>query len=205
MDNDWLNLSEAAELLGVHPATVRAWSDRGELPMQRTPGGHRRFRRADVEARTAVPDRTQLTGANILIQNMLGKARLELVEGEADLQPWHQGLDEAVKKEHRDIGRRLLHLVIDYIAHARDEANIIAEAQRIGRDYAQIGRANGLSLTDNTRAYLFFREFLAQAIDDMIIASGGQGPTDWAQIRQQVTCLTNEVLLALIAAYEASA
>lgn len=203
MDNDWLNLSETAELLGVHPATVRAWADRGELPTQRTPGGHRRFRRADVEARTAVPDRTQLAGANILIQNMMGKARLELAGGEAELQPWHQGLDEAAKQAHRDIGRHLLHLVIDYIAHARTEAAVLTEAQHIGRDYERIGRANGLSLTDTTRAYLFFREFLAQAIYDMIIASGGQGPTDWAQIRQQVVCLTNEVLLAMIAAHEA--
>ena len=33
MEPDWINLSEAAELLGVHPATVRAWGDKGELPM----------------------------------------------------------------------------------------------------------------------------------------------------------------------------
>jgi len=30
-DSDWLSLSEAAELLGVHPSTVRLWSGEGIL------------------------------------------------------------------------------------------------------------------------------------------------------------------------------
>lgn len=35
----WVSLSEAAKILGVHPATVRNWADQGHLPSQRTPGG----------------------------------------------------------------------------------------------------------------------------------------------------------------------
>src|SRR2546429_533358 len=49
--DEWLSLREAADLLGMHPATVRLWADRNELPSRRTNGGHRRFRRADIEAR----------------------------------------------------------------------------------------------------------------------------------------------------------
>jgi len=47
--DEWLTLSEAARLLGVHPSTVRAWSDKGLLPVYRTQGGHRRYRRSEVE------------------------------------------------------------------------------------------------------------------------------------------------------------
>lgn len=47
-DLEWISLRHAAELLGVHPATVRIWADNGDLPSRRTPGGHRRFRKADV-------------------------------------------------------------------------------------------------------------------------------------------------------------
>ena len=43
--DEWLNLGEAAEILGVHPSTLRAWADHGEIPAHRTPGKHRRFRR----------------------------------------------------------------------------------------------------------------------------------------------------------------
>ncbi|MDD2695289.1 MAG: helix-turn-helix domain-containing protein, partial [Anaerolineales bacterium] len=49
MSSEWLRLSEAAAILGVHPGTVRSWSDKGVLPVHRTRGGHRRYRRAEVE------------------------------------------------------------------------------------------------------------------------------------------------------------
>src|SRR5688500_2538014 len=46
---EWCTLSEASKVLGVHPATVRQWSDEGKLASFRTPGGHRRFSRGDIE------------------------------------------------------------------------------------------------------------------------------------------------------------
>ena len=46
--SEWVSLRQAADLLGVHPATVRNWADKGDLPSRRTPGGHRRFRKADL-------------------------------------------------------------------------------------------------------------------------------------------------------------
>ena len=46
---DWLRLSDAAQTLGVSLNTVRRWSDSGQLACFRSPGGHRRFRRNDVD------------------------------------------------------------------------------------------------------------------------------------------------------------
>lgn len=45
-----LTAPEAAEVLQVSVNTLRKWGDAGALPSVRTPGGHRRFRRSDVEA-----------------------------------------------------------------------------------------------------------------------------------------------------------
>src|SRR5438105_5595202 len=47
---DWLTLGQAAKFLGVAQSTVRKWSDRGRLPAFYTPGGHRRYRRHDLNA-----------------------------------------------------------------------------------------------------------------------------------------------------------
>jgi excisionase family DNA binding protein len=47
---DWLTLGQAAEYLGVAQSTIRKWSDTGRLPAFYTPGGHRRFRRSDLDA-----------------------------------------------------------------------------------------------------------------------------------------------------------
>lgn len=47
--DDWLRLGDAAAELGVSLNTLRRWSDAGKLKCYRSPGGHRRYRRADVE------------------------------------------------------------------------------------------------------------------------------------------------------------
>jgi excisionase family DNA binding protein len=47
---DWLTLGQAARYLGVAQTTIRKWSDQGRVPAFYTPGGHRRFRRNDLEA-----------------------------------------------------------------------------------------------------------------------------------------------------------
>lgn len=38
----FLNVSDAAELLGVSAASLRKWSDQGLVPVYRTTGGQRR-------------------------------------------------------------------------------------------------------------------------------------------------------------------
>jgi len=48
-----LSLQEASERLHVHADTLRQWADRGRIRTFRTPGGHRRFQAADVEALAA--------------------------------------------------------------------------------------------------------------------------------------------------------
>jgi excisionase family DNA binding protein len=47
---DWLTLGQAARFLGVAQSTIRKWSDQGRVPAFYTPGGHRRYRRRDLEA-----------------------------------------------------------------------------------------------------------------------------------------------------------
>jgi excisionase family DNA binding protein len=49
-DLEWLTLGQAATYLGVAQSTVRKWSDGGRLPAFYTPGGHRRFRRGDLDS-----------------------------------------------------------------------------------------------------------------------------------------------------------
>jgi excisionase family DNA binding protein len=47
---DWLTLGQAAKYLGVAQSTIRKWSDQGRVPAFYTPGGHRRYKRADLDA-----------------------------------------------------------------------------------------------------------------------------------------------------------
>ena len=45
-----MTLGQAAQYLGVAQSTIRKWSDLGRVPTFYTPGGHRRYRRRDLDA-----------------------------------------------------------------------------------------------------------------------------------------------------------
>jgi excisionase family DNA binding protein len=67
---DWLTLGQAAKYLGVAQSTIRKWSDLGRLPAFYTPGGHRRYRRSDLNAfieRSGAGSKPSPAGPNVLI------------------------------------------------------------------------------------------------------------------------------------------
>ncbi|MDQ2984912.1 MAG: response regulator [Actinomycetota bacterium] len=49
-DPEWVTLGQAAKYLGVAQSTIRKWSDEGRVPAFYTPGGHRRYRRRDLDS-----------------------------------------------------------------------------------------------------------------------------------------------------------
>jgi excisionase family DNA binding protein len=49
LEGEWLALGAAAKYLGIAQSTIRKWSDAGQVPAYTTPGGHRRFRRSDLD------------------------------------------------------------------------------------------------------------------------------------------------------------
>lgn len=56
----WMTLSEASAYLGVAQATIRRWTDSGQLDTFKTPGGHRRFRQDDLDRFMSAAGRSNL-------------------------------------------------------------------------------------------------------------------------------------------------
>ena len=48
-ESAYVGAGEAARILQVSPKTVSRWADKGLIPCMTTLGGHRRFRRREVE------------------------------------------------------------------------------------------------------------------------------------------------------------
>ena len=46
---EWLTLGQAATYVGVAQSTMRKWTDSGRVSSFKTPGGHRRYRREDLD------------------------------------------------------------------------------------------------------------------------------------------------------------
>ena len=64
---DWLTLGAAAKYLGVAQSTIRKWSDVGRVPTFYTPGGHRRYRRRDLDVFLERSGPATSTGPLVLI------------------------------------------------------------------------------------------------------------------------------------------
>ncbi len=46
---EYLSIGEAARRLGVHPATLRGWADKGMVPHIKLPSGYRRFAASAIQ------------------------------------------------------------------------------------------------------------------------------------------------------------
>ena len=74
MIKKWLTLKQAAMLLGVHPSTVRSWSDKSLLLVSRTRDGHRRFERPEAELRASTARRGDIVDPARAVQPALRRA-----------------------------------------------------------------------------------------------------------------------------------
>lgn len=202
--SEWVSLGEAAEILGVHPTTVRHWADNGNLLSQRTPGGHRRFRRRDLEQWASSREREREIAPNeaqFMLQTALGRARLEVGDGQLHGLPWYDRFDEQTRQAHRALGRRLLEMLTHYLADPGNRTSLLQEIRIMGAEYARLSQSNNLSLSHSVRAFLFFRDLLTESVIQMAEILSLRTPHDWADRLRQVNVLTDELLLSLIEEY----
>lgn len=158
-----LTLREAAARLGVHPATLRRWADQGDVLVVITPGGHRRFARTEVERLAG--QKLGSKGGGGLEQQWAAQALTHTREGLTAHQRdgWMTALTERERAEKRQMGQRLLGLLMQYIAHPEEHADLLAEARAMGHQYAEDTRRVGMGITEVLQAAMFFRDTMVES------------------------------------------
>jgi excisionase family DNA binding protein len=161
--DQWLPLSAAAEYLGVHPTTLRRWSDNGDITTMLTPGGHRRFLISDLD--NFSKNRRGMVGNNQVAAEWADRA-LETTRQEIGIrsdQQWLNAFDNGTRDANRRMGQQLLGLTMQYISAPEEELPPLMErAHVIGRQYGKMAYESGLPLTDALEATLFFRDLLVE-------------------------------------------
>jgi excisionase family DNA binding protein len=201
MKDCWLSLSDAANLLGVHPSTVRNWSDQGVLPVHRTQGGHRRYRRNELELWVQSQRANGSNEASLVVQNALRSTRFQISEGALQAEKWYRRLDEEAREQYRVSGRALLQGLINYLNSDGEKA--FAEAEALGYEYAARGRRYGLSSVDATSALLFFRHVLIESMLNVYEAAAVRSPHAWSDMMRKVSEFTDCILLTMLETYDA--
>jgi excisionase family DNA binding protein len=194
----WLSLSEVAGLLGVHPSTVRSWSDRGLLPYQRTQGGHRRYQRNEIELWIQAKRADEPADIGLVVQNALRTTRFQVSEGRLELQGWYARLDDEAREQYRRSGRTLLQGLINYL-----NSDSGSEAEAIGYEYASRARRCGMNEVEAVHAFLFFRSLLMDSMLAVYEAAAVHSPYAWSNMFRRVNSYTDEIMIALLETYDA--
>jgi excisionase family DNA binding protein len=203
MPNEWLSLSKVATILGVHPSTIRNWSDQGSIPVHRTQGGHRRYLRSEVELwidaqRTS--DGDGLTDIRLAMQSALKNTRLQISEGRLNEEGWYQKLDEEARQQYRSSGRSLLQGLMNFLTSDQDKAT--AEAEALGYEYASRGRRYGLNSVEATHAFLFFRNVLMESMLAVYEAAAVRSALAWSDMFRKMGDFTDQILITILETYE---
>jgi excisionase family DNA binding protein len=199
--SEWVSLRKAAEILGVHPATVRNWADRGELPSRRTPGGHRRFNKEDLQRYAQSQGEWQPIEVQVIIQNALGSTRMQVSEDKLEEAPWYTAMSEKTHATMRSEGRAVLEAMRRYLAEGAPDARL-AEAIEMGQRYAKLLSEDGLTLPQATRGLFYFSDFVVNSILTWSELSQPRNSSEWATLLRQVNTFVHTMLLSIIEYYE---
>lgn len=177
-----LTIGQAAELLGVHPLTIRNWSEKGTIRCLRTPGGHRRYRLRDLQRVLAAPQDDPATAAAIteLARNAVRAALAGTppspasapASGSSVVRGLRAELSGNQRRSMTHLGRELLGLLIRYAVEPSEAAadsdapreDALRRARQLGASYGRAARRLGLAPADVVATFNFFQETVVQAL-----------------------------------------
>lgn len=197
---EWLSVLQVAALMGVHPSTIRQWSDKGILPTHRTTGGHRRYRQAEIDLWRETAQQRQESDPLHAIQAAIGQIRMQIGEGKLESEPWYAKLDEHARAQYRQSGILLVRGLMAYMAS--EDPSDDNESYALGYEYASRGHRYGLRAVEAAHAFLFFRNTLLEAFfaayDQARVPPGAA----WGRMLSKMHAFTDKILLHLLETYD---
>jgi MerR family transcriptional regulator/heat shock protein HspR len=101
-------ISVAAELVGMHPQTLRMYESKGLVRPHRTPGGTRLYSETDVERLRIIQRLTSELGLNLAGVELVLRLEDELRKAHAQIERLHEQLRREVQNVHKQYRRDLV-------------------------------------------------------------------------------------------------
>jgi MerR family transcriptional regulator, heat shock protein HspR len=101
-------ISVAAELVGMHPQTLRMYETKGLIRPQRTPGGTRLYSEADIDRLRIVQRLTTELGLNLAGVELVLRLEDELRKAHAHVERLQRQLRREVRDVHKQYRRDLV-------------------------------------------------------------------------------------------------
>ena len=204
-----LSLGPAARLLGVDPDTLRRWSDEGLVEAFTTPGGHRRFDRAEIDRLLAARHPGTGTLAPLAALGATPDRLSRIYQRSYDSAGPDDDVRSAVPADHRAAfrsdGRGLVAALVAYLDADDEVARTKAEtrAADLTDDLARRLAAAGLSLTESVGLFVAARRpFLAEL--GAIARRRALGADRLSAMFEDASALLDRLLIRLVAAHQAA-
>ena len=101
-------ISVAADLVGMHPQTLRIYESKGLVRPRRTPGGTRLYSERDLERLRLIQRLTSQFGLNLAGVELVLELEEQLRRARAQLAAMERRLREEVEKVHKQYRRDLV-------------------------------------------------------------------------------------------------
>jgi hypothetical protein len=153
----WIGLEEASSLLGISATTLRRWSDAGLVETFVTPGGHRRFNGASVEA--LLPGALAHPTMGRLGETPERMSQVYRRASERRTLPWVDALDESQRNAFRERGRIVASELLATLdaSTESDRATHLATASETAAQYGIAAAARGIPVSATVETFLRFR------------------------------------------------
>ncbi len=196
----WLALKEASDFLGVHFTTLRTWADNGEIPVFRTPGGHRRFSLDDLRRFLAQRSRLATADEHGIVSVAVVRAREELERQLPVEQPWRYPLQGDAEQARRQRGRQLFALAVSFVLKPAQSERLLEQGRELGREYGWEAAQSGIGLVETGKAVQFFRSQLVETVRHQ--ESTALPDADDLRVQRLIDLFLDEVLYAVLDGYE---
>lgn len=196
-----VSISEASHTLGVSEATLRQWTDEGKVKAFITPGGHRRYDKAEL--RSFIGKEHRIHGIKDLVSSIESTPPLhrQLAHTHFSTASWYRKLDMQTQKHLADSGRELLQLVTKYLTEPTKRKETEERVRSIGREFGNEAAKIGLSLTEAIETFMLHRNPVTNAATDLMKRRESLNERVVEAI-PLLNHIMDETLIAMVAAYQ---
>jgi len=196
-----VTISEASQILGVSEAALRQWTDEGKLKAFITPGGHRRYSRADLKK--FISSHRKVLGVKDLVVELEDTVHLhrEIAIESLTTKAWYNKLNPDSQEHLAGLGRGMLSTIIKYVTEPSKREENTKIARDVGHGLGKTLAELGLPLTDSVEAFILHRDPIMNATIHLMkrreVYTGRV-----VEAIPLVTHILDEALVSLVAAHQ---
>ena len=195
-----ITIKQASSILGVSEAALRQWTDEGKIEAFVTPGGHRRYSKADLiklkgshQKPFDIKDLASELKNTSSMHDELASSFLHTT--------WFIRIDKESQANLANSGRNLLRLVVDYITKPYRREETTGAIRQVGVAFGYALAKLDLPLTDSVEAFILHRDPIINAATDIVKKRAAYSGRVISAI-PLVAKAMDEALLSLVAAHQ---